>query len=68
MSSEAKIEFIKLVSDLSDYGVEKFQVYSSAKKSDELLLCVRQDGLSIYNRDENTRGTEKTDESQLIQL
>ena len=68
MSSEAKIEFITLVSEFGDYGVEKFQVYSSVKKNDELLLCVRQDGLSIYNRDEATKGTEKTEESQLVQL
>ena len=68
MSSEAKIEFIKLVSEFGDYGVEKFHVYSSVKKKEELLLCVRQDGLSIYSRDETTSGTDKTDESQLIQL
>lgn len=68
MPSEAKIEFVKLVSEFSDYGVEKFHVYSSVKKTEELLLCVRPDGLCIYSRDDTNRGTKKTEESQLIQF
>ena len=66
--SEAKIEFIKLVGAFSDYGVEKFRVFSSSKKPEELLLSVRHDGLRIYNRDDADKGTTQSDETQLIQL
>jgi len=67
-SSEAKIEFIKLVTGLSDCGVEKFCVFSSSKKPEELLLSVCHDGLRIYSRDDVTKRMIQSDGSQLLQF
>ena len=66
--SECKIEFIKLVSEFSDYGVENFNVTSVCDKPKELILGVRYDGLRIYKADSNPDETRKlNNEKRLIQ-
>lgn len=55
-TSEAKIEFLKLLGEFTDYGVEFFQVQSVSDKPQELTLGVRHDGLRITENSSGSNG------------
>lgn len=56
-ASEGKIEFIKIVSTFSDYGVETFNVQSLCETGDKMTLYVCQDGLRVYKRQDAQTST-----------
>ncbi|XP_057312348.1 E3 ubiquitin-protein ligase MYLIP-like [Hydractinia symbiolongicarpus] len=64
-TSEAKIEFLKLLGEFTDYGVEFFQVQSVSDKPQELTLGVRHDGLRITENSSGSNG-KGTDAVRLI--
>ena len=64
--SQAKIKFIKLVSELELYGVESFHVHSMGDKPKELTLSVRHDGLRVYRA--NSCKEKNTETANLLEL
>lgn len=52
-TSEAKVEFVKIVSDFPDYGIETFNVKSQCNENDMLSLNVCQGGLKVSKIDDH---------------